>query len=195
MSYSGALALFVCAYLLGSVNTAFLTARVRGVDIRAVGSGNPGASNVLRAMGKGPAALVYISDLLKGVLPSLLGLLMGSEALAGLAGLGAVIGHCYPIFHRLRGGKGVATAGGVVMVLSPPVMFIMIGVYAIAVVATRISAVGSLAAVLVTVPALLLAGVGYGAAGWVAAICLLIIYRHRSNLARLRSGTENRLTR
>lgn len=188
-------ALFVCAYLIGSINTALLIARVGRIDIRAVGSGNPGASNILRAMGKGPAAAVYIGDLLKGLAPSYLGLIAGDATLAALAGLGAVIGHCYPAYHRFRGGKGVATTTGVVLALSPLVMVLMIGVYVIGVAVTRISAVGSLTAVLVTVPALLLVGVGYGAVGWFAIIVLVIFYRHRSNLARLRSGTENRLAR
>ncbi len=188
-------ALLVFAYLIGSINTALLIARVGKVDIRSVGSGNPGASNILRAMGRGPAAAVYIGDLLKGLLPSSLGLIAGDPTMAALAGVGSVIGHCYPVFHRFRGGKGVATTSGVVLVLSPLVMVVMIGVYVVGVAVTRISAVGSLAAVLVTVPALLLAGIGYAAVGWFAIIVAVIFYRHRSNLARLRSGAENRLAR
>lgn len=195
MTFIGVGALLVLAYLLGSINAALAVARVRSVDIRAVGSGNPGASNVLRAMGKGPATFVYVADLLKGFLPSLVGLVVWDATIAGMVGFGAVIGHCYPVFHRLRGGKGVATAGGVVLVLSPLVMVLMIGVYAVALALTRISAVGSLATVLVAIPALLLAGVDSGAVGWFGLVALLIVYRHRSNLARLRAGTENKLTR
>ena len=188
-------ALLICAYLLGSINAALVIARARGVDIRAVGSGNPGASNVLRAMGKGPATLVYLADLLKGLVPALVGLVVWDAAIAGMVGLAAVIGHCYPAFHRLRGGKGVATAGGVVLVLSPLVMVLMVGIYAVALALTRISAVGSLAAVVLAIPALLLAGVDSGAVGWFGVAALLILSRHRSNLARLRAGTENKLSR
>ncbi|MCY4367944.1 MAG: glycerol-3-phosphate 1-O-acyltransferase PlsY [bacterium] len=195
MTFVGVGALLVCAYLLGSINAALVVARARSVDIRAVGSGNPGASNVLRAMGKGPATVVYLADLLKGWLPAVVGLAVWDATIAGMVGLGAVIGHCYPAFHRLRGGKGVATAGGVVLALSPLVMALMIGVYAVALAVTRISAVGSLAAVLLAIPALLLAGVDSGAVGWFGVATLLILLRHRSNLARLRAGTENKLTR
>ena len=195
MTFVGVGALLVCAYLLGSINAALVVARARSVDIRAVGSGNPGASNVLRAMGKGPATVVYLADLLKGWLPAVVGLAIWDATIAGMVGLGAVIGHCYPAFHRLRGGKGVATAGGVVLALSPLAMALMIGVYAVALAVTRISAVGSLAAVLLAIPALLLAGVDSGAVGWFGVATLLILLRHRSNLARLRAGTENKLTR
>jgi len=195
VTFVGVGALLVCAYLLGSINAALVVARARSVDIRAVGSGNPGASNVLRAMGKGPATVVYLADLLKGWLPAVVGLAVWDATIAGMVGLGAVIGHCYPAFHRLRGGKGVATAGGVVLALSPLVMALMIGVYAVALAVTRISAVGSLAAVLLAIPALLLAGVDSGAVGWFGVATLLILLRHRSNLARLRAGTENKLTR
>lgn len=195
MTFAAVAALFICAYLLGSVNTALIVARGRGVDIRAVGSGNPGASNVLRILGKGPAALVYLADLLKGMLPSLVGLILGGATVAGLVGLGAVIGHCYPAFHGFRGGKGAATAGGVALVLSPLVMILMIAVYLSGLAITRTSAVGSLAAAAVSVPALLLVGVDYPAAGWFGAAMLLIVFRHRANLARLRVGTENKLTR
>lgn len=195
VTFLGVGALLICAYLLGSINAALVVARARGVDIRAVGSGNPGASNVLRAMGKGPATLVYVADLLKGLVPALVALVAWDATVAGMVGLAAVIGHCYPAFHRLRGGKGVATAGGVVLVLSPLVMVLMVGIYAVALALTRISAVGSLAALVLAIPALLLAGVDSGAVGWFGVAALLILSRHRSNLARLRAGTENKLSR
>ena len=189
----GVAALCVGAYLLGSINGALVVARARAVDIRAVGSGNPGASNVLRAIGKGPAAVVYCADLLKGFLPALIGFSVWDPAAGALAGLCAVIGHCYPVFHRFRGGKGVASAGGVVLVLSPLVMIAMVVMYGVGLTLTRISAVGSLAAALVAVPALVLAGVDTWAIVWFGATMVLIVFRHRSNLARLRAGTEHKL--
>ncbi len=192
--FIGIAALCVSAYLLGSINTALVVAAPRGVDIRAVGSGNPGASNVLRSLGKGPALLVTVADLLKGFLPALVGLLLWTPATAALAGLCAVAGHCYPVFHRFRGGKGVATAGGVALALSPPVMVAMVLMYGIGLAATRISAVGSLAAAVTSVPALIIAGVETAAVAWFGATMLLIVLRHRSNLSRLRAGTERKLT-
>ncbi|WP_420613870.1 glycerol-3-phosphate 1-O-acyltransferase PlsY [Candidatus Spongiisocius sp.] len=189
----GAIALFLGAYLLGGVNMALAVSRARGVDIRQVGSGNPGASNVLRAVGKGPAVLVYLVDLAKGFVPALVGLLVWSPYVGAAAGLAAVLGHCYPVYHRFRGGKGVATAGGAVLAVAPPVMVAMVIVYGVALVLSRISAVGSLAAAVVSIPALLLTGQTRGTVAWFALMMVLIVFRHRSNLSRLRSGTENRL--
>ena len=191
--FGGAFALFLGAYLLGGINVALVVSRARGVDIREVGSGNPGASNVLRSVGKGPAALVIVVDILKGLLPALVGQLAWSPAVAAAAGLGAVLGHCYPIYHRLRGGKGVATATGAMLAVSPPAMVAMVIVYGVVLRITRISALGSLAAVVVSLPALWLAGQAGWTVGWFAVIMVLIVFRHRSNLARLRSGSENRL--
>ena len=185
--------LCVSAYFIGSINTALVVAASRGVDIRAVGSGNPGASNVLRSLGKGPALVVTGADLLKGFLPSLVGLLLWTPAVAALAGFCAVAGHCYPALHRFRGGKGVATAGGVALALSPPVMIAMVLMYGIGLAATRISAVGSLAAVATSIPALIVAGVETWAVFWFGATMLLVVFRHRSNLSRLRAGREHKL--
>lgn len=190
---TGTIALLLGAYLLGSINAALLLSKARGVDIRQVGSGNPGASNVMRALGKGPAALVYLVDLLKGFAPALVGLLACSPTIGAAAGLAAVIGHCFPVYHRFRGGKGVATAGGVMLAISPLVMVAMVIVYAVALKLSRISAVGSLAAAVVSIPALLLTGAAGGTVAWFAVVMVLIVFRHRSNLSRLRSGTENRI--
>jgi len=190
--FAGIALLMVGAYLLGSINPALVLARFRGVDIREVGSGNPGASNVLRALGKGPAATVYLFDLLKGLVPALAGLLIWSPEVGAAAGLAAVVGHCYPIYYRFRGGKGVATAGGALLAVSPPVMLIMVAVYVIALKLSKISAVGSLAAAVVSIPALVVTGQEGATVTWFTLMMLLILYRHRSNLSRISSGTENR---
>ncbi len=190
---SGISALCLVAYLSGSVNAALAAARARGVDIRSEGSGNPGASNVLRVLGRGPAAVVYIVDLLKGFLPALIGAAVWSPAVGALAGLCAVVGHCYPVFHRFRGGKGVAAAGGAVLALAPLAMIAMAAVYAIVLKLTRISAAGSLAAAAAAAPALLLAGVDTWAVVWCGVMMVLIVFRHRSNLVRIRAGTEHKL--
>ena len=188
-----ALVLVAGAYLLGSVNSAVLTARSRGVDIRAAGSGNPGASNIYRTLGTGPAILVYLLDLLKGCIPALGGMLIGGPEWAAAAGLAAVVGHCYPVFFRFRGGKGVATGGGVLLVTAPLVMAAAVAAYVILAVWLRVSAVGSLAAAALVMPGLLLVGVrGWGLA-WFGLMLVLILWRHRSNLSRLRAGEENRV--
>lgn len=191
----GVVVLCLGAYLLGSINAALIVARSRGVDIRAVGSGNPGASNVFRILGKGPAAVVYAADFIKGLLPSLIGVWTSDPATAALAGSCAVLGHCYPALHRFKGGKGVATALGMTLALSPAVMLLMLLMYTVCLAITRISAVGSLAAVAVAVPALLVSSADAWTVGWFAVAMALIVFRHRSNLARLRSGAEHKLVR
>lgn len=181
------------AYLAGSVNAAVLVARSRGTDIRAQGSGNPGASNVYRTLGTGPAALVYLLDLLKGFLPALAGLAAGGPGLAAAAGLAAVVGHCYPVFFGFRGGKGVATGGGALLAAAPLVMAAAAAVYILLVRILKVSAVGSLAAALLVLPGLWLSGVRGWALLWFGLMLALIFWRHRSNLSRLRAGVENRV--
>ncbi len=181
------------AYLLGSVNSAVLTARSRGADIRATGSGNPGASNIYRTLGAGPAFLVYLLDLLKGCLPALAGMLLGGPGWAAGIGAAAVAGHCYPVFFGFRGGKGVATGGGVLLVVAPLVMGAAVAAYAVLALWLRVSAVGSLAAAALVMPGLVLAGVRGWALAWFGLMLALILWRHRSNLSRLRAGEENRV--
>ena len=184
-----------CLPLLGSINAALLVAWSCGVDIRAVGSGNPGASNVLRTIGKGQAAVVYLFDLVKGFVPCVIGMAIWGPSVSALVGLCAVIGHCYPLYFRFRGGKGVATAGGVALAVAPPfAVIIMVVVYGVAVRLTRISAVGSLAAVVLAVPAMWLTGADTQVMGWFGLAMVLIVFRHRSNLVRLLAGIENRFT-
>lgn len=181
------------AYLLGSVNTAVLVARSRGVDIYAAGSGNPGASNAYRTMGKGAAVLVYLGDLLKGFGPALIGALAFGEAAAFAAGFFAVVGHCYPLYHRFKGGKGVATAGGALLATVPLVVVGMLVVYLVIVRTTKISSLGSLTVALLAIPAAVLFGVRGWALGWFALTIGLVFYRHRGNIGRLLGGRENKM--
>lgn len=189
----GVLVLSLAAYLVANVNAATVLARSRGVDIRGTGSGNPGASNVYRTMGKGPAAIVYLVDLLKGFVPALIGLLMYDAAVGMFAGFAAVIGHCVPIFHRFRGGKGVATGSGALLAITPIVLVGLIVVYVLTVRITKVSSAGSLAAVLLAVPLALLSGLRGWALAWLACMIVLIIARHRSNISRLVGGSEHKV--
>ncbi|MEO8212447.1 MAG: glycerol-3-phosphate acyltransferase, partial [Myxococcales bacterium] len=135
------------AYLLGSVPTGLLVARARGVDIRTVGSGNIGATNVARGLGKGWAVVVLLCDALKGFLPVFVARqfpeLFSATAVA-LAGLAAITGHMFTVFLKGQGGKGVATSLGVALGLSPPLALLCFAVYALAYAATRLSSLGSL---------------------------------------------------
>ena len=183
----------VGAYLLGSVSSAVLVARARGVNIYEVGSGNPGASNVYRTMGKGAAALVYLGDLAKGFIPAMVGVLGWGQPEAFAFGFFAVVGHCYPVFHRLRGGKGVATAGGVLLATVPFVVLALAGLYAVLVGVTKISSVGSLSMAALAIPAVVVAGVRDWPLIWWVVTIVLVVWRHKGNIARLVGGSENKV--
>ena len=182
------------AYLVGSVPFAFLLARRRGVDLRVAGSGNVGASNVLRTAGVQRAVVAMSLDAIKGAIAVLVAeRLTPAPSAAVAAGLASVIGHIYPVWLGFRGGKGVATAAGVFAILAPLAMALASGVFLIAVWITRYISVGSLAgaATLVAAAGVLdqPAAVAIGA----ALAALIIVYRHRGNLARLIDGTERRV--
>lgn len=182
----------VAAYLLGSVPFGLLLTRLFGAgDLRSIGSGNIGATNVLRTGRKGLAAATLLLDLAKGAAAVLLAraYVPGTEALAAFA---AVIGHCYPLWLRFSGGKGVATTMGVALGLAWPIGLAYAVVWLGMLAATRISSLGGLcAAIAAPIAAQLL---GYPAyAPVLAAIALLVIWLHRANIARLRAGTEPRI--
>lgn len=182
------------AYLLGSIPFAFLLARRRGIDLRRAGSGNVGASNVLRTSGVSLAMLAMALDGLKGTLAVLIAeRVSGIPAAPVAAGLASVLGHVYPVWLRFRGGKGVATAAGAFTLLAPAALGIASAVFVVAVAATRMISVGSVsAAVTLAITAALMDSPRLVIAGAVLAAAI-IVYRHRENLARLMAGTERRV--
>ena len=187
----------VVGYALGGVDFAVWVAKAKGVDIYAVGSGNPGTSNVLRTLGRGPAAVVLIGDLAKGLIASAAGLtLVGPDAAlspqgaAALAGCAAVVGHCYPALHGFKGGKGVATGMGVILFANPLIGLGLGLLWGIVVGLTRTASIGSLLVVLLTLPALYFSGADAATLVWVAAALALIVYRHKGNISRLLKRTE-----
>lgn len=193
MSVSLLLALVV-AYLVGSIDFAVVVSRAKGVDIYQVGSGNPGAANVARALGGRYAALVMLGDAAKGLVGAWLGLLGGGTAAAGFAaGLAAVIGHVWPVWHRFRGGKGVATAFGVILRMNPLVGVALGLVYLLVVRLSGISSLGSLTAAALSIPAVALVGRRGWALVWLAAVAVLIFVRHHENIRRLMRGEERRV--
>ena len=182
-------------YCCGLVPTGVLLTRRRGLDLRHTGSGNPGATNVLRTAGIGLGLATLVGDLAKGALPAGITLVAaGRTDLASLAGVAAVVGHCYPIGAGFDGGKGVATALGALLVCAPSAAAIAAVVFAVAVWATRIVSVGSLLGAL----AAPLAAAGLDCplpiTSSTGAMALIIWIRHRPNLRRLRAGTEPHLT-
>ena len=188
------LAAVTCGYLVGSVPFAYLLARRRGIDLRHVGSGNVGATNVLRTSGAQQAVIAMCLDAAKGAVAVLVArALTTGPATPVAAGLAAVIGHLYPLWLGFRGGKGVATAAGVFVVLAPLALAIASAVFVLAVWVTRYISVGSMAgAIALAVSAAAGEAPGAVAVGAVIA-ALIIVHRHRGNLARLMSGTERRV--
>ena len=184
----------VLGYLTGSVPFAYLLARRAGIDVRTAGSGNVGAANVLRTTGPWRGVIVMALDVTKGI--AAVGIaywLSGSAALAALTGAAAVVGHIYPVWLRFHGGKGVAVAAGVFSMLSPTATAVAAALFLITVGITRYVSLGSIAASLALPPALWLTGEPRVEVIAAVGTAALIVFRHRSNLRRLRSGTERRM--
>jgi glycerol-3-phosphate acyltransferase PlsY len=189
----------VAAYVVGSIDFAVVVARMHGVDIHEVGSGNPGASNVLRSVGKVPAALVLLGDTMKGVVAGAMGMIAAGSTdptveWAFLAGLAAVVGHCYPVFHRFKGGKGVATGLGVLFFTVPLVGAIVFVGWVILVRLTKTASVSSLIAVLSSIPLAIWQGVTGMSLVWLLATIVLVLWRHRGNIQRMIQGREQKVT-
>ncbi len=182
-------------YLLGSIPTGYLVARARGVDIQQLGSGNIGATNILRTLGAGPALVVMLLDPLKGFLAVTIPILFFMSAWTiALAGIAAVLGNNFNVFLGLRGGKGIATSMGVFLGVEPllTLMVCVLGVSTIAL--GRYVSLGSLVGVIAAPLMLLARGNFLFPYLYLAlAIMLLALYRHRENVERLQAGTERRL--
>jgi len=203
----------LAAYLIGSIPTGFLVAKAKGVDIRAVGSGNIGATNAMRVLGKPAGIYVMIVDCAKGFIACVLAAIyfdycvpgpdyfddaywVLSKRLMVIAGIFAVLGHNYTCWLKFKGGKGIATTAGVYLALAPAALGIALAVFIVAVLTTRYVSVGSIsaaiavsAAVWILPPHNLLLGIVTTALG------ALAVYKHKSNIQRLMAGTENRLGR
>lgn len=197
MTLTIALAL-LAAYVVGSIDFAVIVARMHGVDIREVGSGNPGASNVLRSVGRVPAAMVLVGDTLKGVIGAAMGMIAAGTVdfqseWAFLAGFAAVAGHCYPVFHRFRGGRGVATGLGVLVYTVPWVGLIVVASWLVLVKLTKIASISSLAVVAASIPLAMWQGVTGMSLVWLLAIVALVVWRHRANIRRVFTGSEQKV--
>lgn len=184
----------IAAYLIGSISSAILISRFFGLtDPRNIGSGNPGATNVLRSGNKTAAALTLVGDMLKGLIPVVIAKLFnGSDAVIAGAALGAFLGHLYPIYYQFKGGKGVATALGVFLGINIIIFIVMAiswlliaKVFKISSLASLVSAAMALLASLLT-PSLPVIGATF-------VIVALLFLKHRGNIDRLRAGTESKI--
>ena len=188
-------AVVLIAYLAGSAASAILVCRALGLpDPRGEGSGNPGATNVLRIGGKGPAALTLAGDVLKGVAPVLLAKALSlSPATQALTALAAFLGHLYPLYFRFHGGKGMATALGAVTALAWPVGLAMGVLWLAVAAATRYSSLASMIAAVGAPAAALWLAPGPANVAVLAALAAFVLWRHRGNVRRLAGGTESRI--
>jgi glycerol-3-phosphate acyltransferase PlsY len=197
------LATALCAYLLGSIPFGFLVAKAKGIDIRSVGSGNIGATNAMRVLGKPAGIFVLLMDALKGYAAVWLCLqiLLHQGANASvlqidpiIAGIGAVLGHNYTCWLKFKGGKGIATTAGVYLALAPWALLIAFVVFILAVAVTRYVSVGSIAgAVALPTTVWIMSPSNLFLCIVTTLLGILAIYKHKGNLQRLAAGTENRL--
>ena len=195
----------IFSYLLGSVNFAYIAARIKGIDIASSGSGNPGTSNVLRTLGKSSAALVLFGDLLKGAIPIIF---FSNDNYFLFYGLAAVLGHIYPIFYKFKGGKGVATYLGIYIaivflnpynselfnlqlfkILNIPIIALF---YFVIFKTTRVSAIASLLTVTTTTVFLILVNKEIENTIILLTLLILIFLKHSENIKRLLKGKENK---
>lgn len=184
----------IIAYLLGSINSAIIICKIFGLpDPRAQGSGNPGATNVLRVGGKGPAILTLVGDLLKGLIAVILARLLGVHGVwLACITLIVVLGHIFPLFFGFKGGKGVATAFGALLGLAPAMAIVTGITWLVVIVFSRYSSLAALiATVLAPIYILLFADFNYFVP--VVVMCMVLIWRHWDNIQRLREGKESKV--
>jgi acyl phosphate:glycerol-3-phosphate acyltransferase len=185
-------AMLMGAYLLGSIPTGLLLGKAWGIDVRNQGSGNIGATNLYRTVGRKVGVLTLIGDCLKGLIPVLLAKYCVVPAeYAAWVGLAAFCGHVFSVFLRFKGGKGVATAMGVFLALSPLAVAIALVVFIALMFAWRYVSLGSIAAAAVMTPAVALLGGGRPLILVTLIISAVVIIKHQGNIKRLLAGTEN----
>ncbi len=202
----------IIAYLIGSINfSIIISKRMAGFDVREKGSGNAGTTNMLRAVGKKAAAITLICDILKGVVSIIIAIVIGNiakdlnrELLLQIAGIAVVLGHTFPIFFQFKGGKGVATSLGVLLMSNWQIGLICLVFAVVLIILTRIVSLGSCAAAVLFPVLTLFINDHYtiltdGKDGRIYLIysiilAIIVLYNHRSNIKRILDGTENKLS-
>jgi len=185
--------LLVISFILGSIPFGIIIAKAKGVDLKKVGSGNVGATNVLRSLGKWPAVLTLLGDVLKGTAAVAIGRYLGvGPVYEGLAGISAILGHNFSLFLGFRGGKGVATSLGVLSIFSPQTALVTFIIWLVVVIFTKYSSLGAIVSFgLLPINILLFNGKERLLAAIL--ITILIFIRHRENIQRLMNGTERKI--
>ena len=206
MPFVGYILVVLVAYLLGSIPTGFLVAKARGIDIRSMGSGNIGATNVYRTLGKTAGGFVFLADAAKGwlavfVVAKLVAVwmypaarLLAHDWFAICAGVAAILGHNYTCWLYFKGGKGIATSAGVLVALVPWPLLIILGIWIVVLALTRYVSLASISASFALPFAAWLVGESTAKTLVTAALAALAIYKHKANIQRLLKGTENRIS-
>jgi len=186
--------LILGGYLIGSVPTGFLAGRAWGVDVRRVGSGNIGMANVLRAAGKWPAVITLLGDMIKGFAPVFVArLLTENEWVVAAVALAAVLGHCWPVFLRFKGGKAVATVAGTTIALAPVVGLVLFALWWGIVLVSRYTSLGAVVTMIAGPVAFFLTGQPWPYVLYTVVGSSLVIWRHRGNVRALLKGTERKM--
>lgn len=186
-------ALIILCYLIGAIPFSYLVSQLKGVDIRMRGSGNVGATNVLRTLGPALGAAALGGDFLKGLAAAWIGTMAGGEWLMVGCALAAVLGHCYSVFLRFRGGKGMATSAGIVLYLLPKIFLIMLVVFVVVVALLRYVSLGSITVAILFPILTLVMNEPHELLVFSVLLAALVVYRHSENIDRLRKGTESKL--
>lgn len=193
MSLMMPLLLMGFCFLLGSIPSAYLAGKLKGIDIREHGSGNVGATNAYRVLGAQLGLIVLLADAAKGALATYLGTLVGGDVMGIAAGVIAMLGHSYSPFVSFKGGKGVATGAGMVVALFPLVALACIVIFIAVVGISRYVSLGSILVACLLPLLLWLAGESLPMQGFGLVIAVFVTWRHRANISRLIAGTENKI--
>jgi acyl phosphate:glycerol-3-phosphate acyltransferase len=188
-----AVAAVAIAYLLGSIPFAYLAGRAKGIDLRTVGSGNLGAANVFRTLGRRMGIAVMAADIGKGAAAVLVAKALTDAPWPAVAAGAAMAGHIFPVWLRFRGGKGVAVGGGALIALMPLAAAILVGTWAVIVVTTRYTSVASMTAAALAVPVAWVLGYPWSSIVFAAVGAVAVLALHRGNLVRLARGQELRI--
>jgi acyl phosphate:glycerol-3-phosphate acyltransferase len=181
------------AYLLGSIPAGYIVGTLAGVDVRTAGSGNVGATNVARVVGKRQGVLTLFADAAKGFVPVFIAAQLNSDATAiAFVAIAVFLGHLYPVFLRFKGGKGVATALGIFLTLAPIATLVLIAIFVTVVLSSRIVSLSSIIAAAAAPVVLWLLSYSLTLVGLSLFLAVMVILRHRANIRRLRAGTEPR---
>ena len=184
----------IIAYLLGSIPSALIVGKVGyGLDIREQGSGNLGATNTFRVLGIKAGSIVVLSDILKGTVATLVPLLFDVDVYRLIIGIFAVIGHTYPIFARFKGGKAVATSGGIILGVSPLLFIIMVLTFLLSLYISKYVSLSSMITGIVSfIVSLFIRDIGLIIV--IASLTIFVFYRHKENIMRIKNKTEPKIT-